>query len=197
MRFHEPLRVGDHATKESFIKSVTPKEGRSGKLVFVTYGVRILGPRGLVLEDDQNMVFREEERSAGKTALPQGEPARMDAPWQRTITIDALMLFRFSAVTFNAHRIHYDHPYVTQVEKYPDLLVHGPFTAVWLMELVREHWQDKAMRMAGFRMQAKAPLYANRPILLSGEPAADGKSCRLWAADEKGNLAMEIAATFN
>jgi 3-methylfumaryl-CoA hydratase len=195
MRFYEPLRIGDRAIKESFIKSVTPKEGRSGKLLFVTYGVRILGPRGLVLEDDQNMVFRDEEPSGAK-APPPDVSARTEAAWKRSVTVDPLMLFRFSAVTFNAHRIHYDHPYVTGVENYPGLLVHGPFTAVWLLELVRDNWTDKAMRMTGFRMQAKTPLFADRPILLLGEPAADGKSCRLWAVDNKERLAMEITAEF-
>jgi 3-methylfumaryl-CoA hydratase len=195
-RFFEPLRVGDRAAKEMFIKSVTPREGRSGKLVFVTYGVRVLGPRGLVLEDDTNIVFREEEPAGAKSSPPPGEPARLDAPWKRTVTIDQVMLVRFSSCTFNPHRIHYDYPYVTQVEHYPGLIVHGTFTAAWLLELVREHWADKAMRMSGFSMRAKSPLYANRPITLLGEPAADGASCRLWAANEAGKLAMEISATF-
>jgi len=106
------------------------------------------------------------------------------------------MLFRFSAVTWNPHRIHYDRDYVTGVEKYPDLIVHGPFTAVLLLELVREHMGEKAIQMSGFSMRAKAPLYANRKLTLLGEPAADGKSCKLWAADENGILAMEINATF-
>lgn len=194
LRFYEPLRVGDTATKEIFIKSVTPKAGRTGKLVFVTYGVRITGPRGLVLEDDQNIVFRDNPPPGAPT--PPAEAAVLDAPWKRTVTVDEIMLFRFSAVTWNPHRIHYDAPYVTNVEHYPGLIVHGPFTAVLLLELVREHWRDKAIQMSGFSMRAKSPLYANRPITLLGEPAADGKSCKLWAADDRGALAMEIAATF-
>jgi 3-methylfumaryl-CoA hydratase len=111
------------------------------------------------------------------------------------MTVDEIMLFRFSAVTWNPHRIHYDRDYVTKVEKYPDLVVHGPFTAVLLLELVREHWAEKAPQMSGFSMRAKAPLYAGQPITLRGEPAADGTSCKLWAADEHGILAMEINAT--
>ena len=194
LKFHEPLRVGDAAKKEIFVKSVTPKGGRSGALIFVTYGVRITGPRGLVLEDDQNIVFRDNPPAGA--AEPPGELAATQASWRRTLTLDERMLFRFSAVTWNPHRIHYDTPYVTQVERYPGLIVHGPFTAVLLLELVREHWPDKAMRMSGFSMRAKAPLFANRPITLFGAPADDGRSCRLWAADDQGVLAMEIDATF-
>ncbi len=196
LKFYEPLRIGDHAKKEIFVKSVTPKEGRSGNLIFVTYGVQITGPRGLVMEDGQNIVFREDPPAGSKNTPPPGELAKTDAPWSRTLTLGEIMLFRFSAVTWNPHRIHYDRDYVTKVEKYPDLVVHGPFTAVLLLELVREHWAEKAPQMSGFSMRAKAPLYAGQPITLRGEPAADGKSCKLWAADEHGILAMEINATF-
>jgi 3-methylfumaryl-CoA hydratase len=194
LKFHEPLRVGDAAKKEIFVKSVAPKDGRSGKLIFVTYGVRITGPRGLVLEDDQNIVFRDNPPPGSPPPPP--EKAAMTAPWKRTMTLNEIMLFRFSAVTWNPHRIHYDTPYVTEVEHYPGLIVHGPFTAVLLLELVREHWPDKALQMSGFAMRAKAPLYANRPITLLGTPAADGKSAKLWAADHTGALAMEIDAKF-
>jgi 3-methylfumaryl-CoA hydratase len=196
LRFSEPLRVGDRATKEMFVKSVTPKEGRSGRLVFVTYGVRILGPCGLVLEDDQKLVFRDEEPPGAKPSTPPSEPAQLDAPWKRKMTVDPVMLFRFSACTFNPHRIHYDYPYVTQVERYPGLIVHGPLAAVLLLELMREHWKDKAMKMSGFAMRATAPLFASRPITLLGEPAPDGASCRLWTVDDVRRQAMEISATF-
>lgn len=197
LKFHEPLRIGDAAKKEIFVKSVTPKEGRSGKMIFVTYGINITGPRGLVMEDSQNIVFREEPPAGSTNAAPPGEPAKMDAPWKRETMVDEIMLFRFSAVTWNPHRIHYDRDYVTKVEKYPDLIVHGPFTAVLLLELVRDNMGlEKAQTMSGFSMRAKAPLYANRKLTLLGEPSADGKACKLWAADEHNNVAMEINATF-
>ena len=197
LKFHEPLRVGDAAKKEIFVKSVTPKEGRSGKLIFVTYGIRIEGPRGLVLEDDQNIVFREEAPANSSAAPPPAlEKASTTAAWKRTVMIDEMALFRFSAVTWNPHRIHYDQPYVTKEEGYPGLIVHGPFTAVLLLELLREHWGDKAQRMSGYQMRAKAPIYASQPIQLLGEPGKDGKSCKLWAVNVEGASAMEINATF-
>ena len=192
LSFHEPLRVGDRATKEMFVKSVQAKEGRSGKLVFVIHGVRISGPRGLVLEDNQKLVFRDRE-PAGREPAP-GERARMDARWKRAVTLDPVTLFRFSACCFNPHRIHYDHPYTTGVEGYPGLVVQGPLTAVLLLELLREHATHKAL--SGYVMRAKSPLFAGRQIALMGEPAADGASCRLWAASDAGELAMEILARF-
>ncbi|NQV55162.1 MAG: MaoC family dehydratase N-terminal domain-containing protein [Rhodospirillales bacterium] len=192
MRFHQPFRIGDAVTKEMAISSVTPKEGRSGKLVFVTIGVKISGPNGLVMEDDQNLVYREEEEAGAKP--PPGEPGPSDAPWKREVIVDPVMLFRFSACTFNPHRIHYDHPYVTGVENYPGLIVHGPFTAVWLLELARDFAPDKTL--ATFNMQARAPIYADQPFTLMGEPSADGASCQLWAVNKDGMIAMKASADF-
>lgn len=192
--FHEPLRVGDRAVRETFVKSVQAKQGRSGKLVFVTTAVRISGPRGLVLENDQRTVYRDREPEGLKLPPAPGESARMDAPWKRRVTMDPVTLFRFSACCFNPHRIHYDHPYATGVEGYPALVVQGPLTAVLLLELVREHAREK--ELSGYVMRARSPLFANQPFALLGEPSADGASCRLWAANEAGELAMEISATF-
>jgi 3-methylfumaryl-CoA hydratase len=158
--------------------------------------MRILGPRGLVLEDNQKFVFRDKDNRAGTRASAPGEPARMQAAWKRTITVDPVTLFRFSACCFNPHRIHYDHPYTTAVENYPGLVVQGPLTAVLLLELMREHVEERALKMSGFTMRARSALFADRPFTLLGEPAADGASCRLWAADDAGNLSMEILAGF-
>lgn len=191
MRFHQPFRIGNKVTKELSIASVTPKEGRSGKLVFVTVGVRISGPNGLIMEDDQNLVYREEDTGQPP---PPGEPGPEEAAWKRTITTDPVMLFRFSACTFNPHRIHYDQPYVTGTENYPALIVHGPFTAIWLKELVRDNAPDATL--TSFAMQARAPVYVDQPLTLMGEPADDGKSCQLWAVNSDGVIAMKASAEF-
>lgn len=193
MRFYQPLRIGETIRKETALASVTPKVGRSGKLVFVTQRMQIFGAEGLAMEDDVNLVYRDEDKSA-RAAPPPGQPGPTDATWKREVTVDSVMLFRFSAATFNPHRIHYDHPYATGVEGYPDLLVHGPFTATWLLELVRDNHPDATM--TSFEMRAKAPLYANQPITLLGEPSADGKSCELWAVAHDGILAMQATASF-
>ena len=192
MRFHQPFRIGDHVTKELCITSVTPKEGRSGKLVFVTLGVKITGPNGLIVEDNQNLVYRQEDTGQSP---PPGEPGPEDATWKRTVTTDPVMLFRFSACTFNPHRIHYDEPYVTGTEGYPGLIVHGPFTAVWLLELVRENAPEKTL--TSFAMQARAPIYVNQPFTLMGEPAEDGSSVELCALNVEGIIAMKANAEFS
>ncbi len=193
MRFFKPLRIGETARRETSLASLTPKEGRSGKLVFVTHRVEVYGEDGLVMEDDTNLVYREEDKE-GRAAPPPGKPGPEDATWKREITVNPVMLFRFSATTFNPHRIHYDYPYTTGVEGYPGLLVHGPFTAIWLMELAREN--NPGATMTGFEMRAKAPLFANQPITLLGEPSGDGKACELWAVSHEGILAMEASASF-
>lgn len=196
LRCCEPLRVGDRVTKETFVKSITSKAGRSGKLMFVTYGSRIIGPRGLALEEDQKLVYREQAVTAINSRIPDKQ-THVDDVWQRKLIIDPVMLFRYSASVFNSHRIHYDHPYATKVEKYPDLVVSGGLTALLLLELVRENWSERAPKMAGCVMRAMAPLYANHTITLQGAPSRDGCSCRLRALDNAGNVAMELSATFN
>jgi len=168
-----------------------PKKGRSGKLVFVNIGVKISGPNGLIMEDDQNLVYREEDKGQ---ARPPGELGPEDAPWKLTVTADPVMLFRFSACTFNPHRIHYDEPYVTGTEGYADLIVHGPFTAIWLLELVRDNAPEATL--TSFAMQARAPIFVNQPFTLMGEPANDGKSVELCAVNSEGVIAMKANAEF-
>lgn len=192
MTFHKPLRIGEKARKEMELMSVTPKEGRSGKLVFVTYALRVLGEDGIATSDEINMVFREDDTSGRPP--PPGEPGPETASWKRTVTVDPVMLFRFSATTFNPHRIHYDHPYTTGTEGYPKLLVHGPFTAVLILELARENNPDATM--TSFAMKARAPLFVDDPITFMGEPTEDGKACELWAVNHEGMLAMQAHVTF-
>ncbi len=192
MRFHAPLRIGQTAQKEMELLSVVPKEGRSGKLIFVNYAVRISGPDGLATEDEVNFVFRD-AGVAGRPP-PAGQPGPTEATWKRTVMADMVMLFRFSAATFNPHRIHYDHRYVTAVEGYPAILVHGPLTAIWMLELARDN--NPGAVMTSFTMRARAPLFVDQPVTVLGEPGADGKSCALWAVKEDGTLAMQAEVTF-
>jgi len=103
-----------------------------------------------------------------------------------------VLLFRYSALTFNGHRIHYDRSYVTEVEGYPGLVVHGPLLATLLIDLVREHRPDASVVRFAFR--ASSPLFDIDPFFVCGEPASDGKTVRLWAKDHRGGLAMEATA---
>ncbi|HEX9647158.1 MAG TPA: MaoC family dehydratase N-terminal domain-containing protein, partial [Alphaproteobacteria bacterium] len=125
--FHQPLRVGERARRHSVIERIERKEGRAGALAFVTVHHRYSGAAGLALEEWHDIVYRAEP--APGAALPPGKGAPAKARWRREITPDEVLLFRYSALTFNGHRIHYDYPYVTGEEGYEGLIVHGPLTA--------------------------------------------------------------------
>ena len=192
-RFHQLIRIGDAVTQERKLVSMVPKEGKSGKLVFGTYAHTITGPNGLCTEDDWDLVFMEEDKD-GTRKPPPPKPGPGSADWDRLINVNETMLFRYSACTFNPHRIHYDHPYTTEVEGYPGLVVHGPLTATWLLELARDNMPDKTM--TGFQMRAIAPIYANQDIRLVGNVTKEGAACDLWVLTPEGNVAMEAAVTF-
>jgi 3-methylfumaryl-CoA hydratase len=189
--FHADLRVGDEVVKRSTIKSVTPKQGRTGQMVFVTVVAEISTPRGLAITEEQDIVYREEPEKGAAPPAPQ--PAPGTAKWKHTVTPDPVMLFRYSALTFNGHRIHYDLPYVTTVEGYPTLVMNGGLTTLLVFELARAH--GKAIRHIVSRNVR--PLFAGRPISVQGEPSADGKAGKLWALDDSGALALTADAEFN
>src|SRR5262249_4837280 len=140
LKFLEPLKVGQAIRRESTIAKLDEKKGRSGDLVFVTVNHRIFGPTGLAIDEDHDIVYRGPPPPG--FVPPKAPAAPTGAQWSRTIHPDPVLLFRYSALTFNGHRIHYDHPYATQVEGYPGLVVHGPLIATLLLDLVRRHAQD-------------------------------------------------------
>jgi 3-methylfumaryl-CoA hydratase len=189
--FMEPLRVGDEVWRESTIAAVTVKQGRSGQMVFVTVKTDISSPRGLAITEEQDIVYRAEPDPNAPPPPPQPAPAT--AVWKNTVTPDPVMLFRYSALTFNGHRIHYDHRYVTGTEGYPDLVMNGGLTTLLAYELARAHAKTPIRTMASRNVRA---LFVNRPIHFGGEPSADGKSAKLWAADKDGALALTAEAQF-
>jgi 3-methylfumaryl-CoA hydratase len=189
--FMEPLRVGDEVRRESTIAAVTVKQGRSGQMVFVTVKTDISSPRGLAITEEQDIVYRAEPDPNAPPPPPQPAPAT--AVWKNTVTPDPVMLFRYSALTFNGHRIHYDHRYVTGTEGYPDLVMNGGLTTLLAYELARAHAKTPIRTMASRNVRA---LFVNRPIHFGGEPSADGKSAKLWAADKDGALALTAEAQF-
>ncbi len=113
--------------------------------------------------------------------------------WSRTVEPDPVLLFRYSALTFNGHRIHYDRSYVTQVEGYPGLIVHGPLIATLLVELLLQNMPDA--RLSAFNFRAIGPLFDIEPFQVCGQPDADGRTVRLWAKNARGELAMQAEAT--
>ncbi len=191
MVFHRPIRIGEELVREGEIASVAEKEGRSGPLVFVTVRYRIRGADGLAVEEEQDIVYREAP-GAGRPAPPP-EPAEIrPGDWRREIRPDPVLLFRFSALTFNGHRIHYDHPYVTRVEGYPGLIVHGPLIALLLLELARKEIDGRAMTRFAFR--ARRPVFDTGPFTIAGRPSPEGAA--LFAVDGEGALAMTAEAAF-
>jgi len=188
-----PIRIGDRMARTSTIDDVTTKEGRTGKLVFVKvrHELRTNGSAEPALVEFHDIVYREAQRPDDIAPPPQR--AEANAPWQREIVPDDVLLFRYSALTFNGHRIHYDRKYVTEVEGYPGLIVHGPLIATLLMDLLRR--EMPSADVASFRFKAVRPTFDPHPLRVNGALHPDGKTVRLWAQDHEGWLTMDATAT--
>ena len=189
--FHHALVVGARYTRTSRILDVRQKQGRTGPLVFVVVRHEIGNAEGLALIEEQDIVYREHPKMGDLVPAPQ--PAPQDAKWERTIRPDNVLLFRYSALTFNAYRIHYDYRYATEIEGYPGLVVHGPLIATLLIDIVRR--QMPQARVAEFRFRAVSALVDTGPFSVCGKPESDEKTISLWAKDESGGLAMTATAT--
>ena len=186
-----PLVVGNEVTRLSRIKSVTHKAGRTGDLLFVLVQHEVHNARGLALSEEHDIVYRANPQPGDPVPPPQ--PAAQDAAWSATVVPDDVLLFRYSALTFNGHRIHYDRRYVTEVEGYPGLIVHGPLIATLLLDLLRNNLPGA--RVAHFEFRALRPVFDTAPFKLHGRPAADGKTVQLWTEDYQGWLTMQATAT--
>ncbi|MDI1237562.1 MAG: MaoC family dehydratase N-terminal domain-containing protein [Polaromonas sp.] len=192
LQWHQQLlQVGDAVKRVSRIESVTHKAGRTGDLVFVLVRHEIHNTQGLSLSEEHDIVYRANPQAGDPVPPPQ--PAVKVATWTETVTPDDVMLFRYSALTFNGHRIHYDRRYVTEVEGYPGLIVHGPLIATLLAELVRKNMPGA--RLLKFEFRAVRPVFDLWPFKLHGLPSADGKSVSLWTEDHEGWLTMQATAT--
>ena len=187
LEFLKPLKVGAEVSRVSTIKSVQAKQGRSGALAFITVRHELSDADGAVLTDEHDIVFRDEGALASEP-----DPARTDEDWCREIAPTPLLLFRYSAVTFNGHRIHYDLPYATQVEGYPGLVVHGPLTATLLVDLLMREKPGVTLRTFAFR--ARRPLYDIATFEICGKAA--GGTAWLWTRDAEGAVTMEAEATW-
>jgi 3-methylfumaryl-CoA hydratase len=186
--FHRPLRLGERIRRVSTIGSVARKLGKQGPLVFVTVLHEITGTEGRAVSEEHVIVYRPAARP-GEAPAPLAAPE--GAAWRRVVSPDPVLLFRFSALTFNSHRIHYDRPYATEAEGYPGLVVHGPLQALLLLELVRSAARDRPVRR--FEYRALAPIFDTAPFSVNG--TQEGETIRLWAADGAGSLGMTGRAT--
>jgi 3-methylfumaryl-CoA hydratase len=190
LRFYQPIVIGDTVIRASEITAITHKTGRQGDLVFVTLVHRLSTGRGLAIREEQDLVYRQPPPpgAAPQTATVEAEPAASD--WRCACTPDPVLLFRYSALTFNAHRIHYDLPYARDEEAYPGLVVQGPLTATLLADQV-SHRAGRRLRAFAFRGQM--PLFAGQPMHLCGRSVSGGEYA-VWAETPTGGIAMTATA---
>jgi 3-methylfumaryl-CoA hydratase len=192
LTFHHSLKVGDVVNRISTIESVSEKTGRTGRLVFVKVRHQISreGASEVALTEFHDIVYREAALAGEAAPPPQAAPK--DAVWEKIWAPDDVFLFRYSALTFNGHRIHYDRRYVTEAEGYPGLVVHGPLIATLLLDLLRHN--HPGARVAYYTFRAVRPTFDTNHFSVCGKPAGDGKTFRLWAQDHEGWLTMDATA---
>ncbi len=189
--FRASVRVGDSISRESEILSVEAKSGKSGDLVFVTVRHTVKTGSTIAIVEEHDIVYREAAKPG--EAAPAGKPAPQAALWRRELQTNEAVLFRYSALIFNAHRIHYDIDYCRDVEGYPGLIVHGPLQTTLLLDLCRRN-DPRPVRTLDYR--ATHPVFHQETFSVNGQPAADGKSVELWTANAAGCYAMRGTATF-
>jgi 3-methylfumaryl-CoA hydratase len=193
LAFGAPIRVGDSITRVSTIEAVTEKSGRTGPLVFVKvrHDIRRAGQTDIAIVEHHDIVYREAPK-AGEVAPPPAQ-APATSGWERAWVPDDVLLFRYSALTFNGHRIHYDRRYVTEVEGYPGLVVHGPLLATLMLDLLRHERPDAVV--ARYVFKALRPVFDIHTFHVCGQPQADGRAVDLWVRDHEGALAMSATAS--
>ena len=187
------LQVGQKVQRRSTIGSVSHKSGRSGELLFVLVEHAYSNDQGLALTEEHDIVYRAAAQPGDPAPTPQKPPLDGQQTWSRTIVPDDVLLFRYSALTFNGHRIHYDRRYVTGVEGYPGLIVHGPLIATLLLDLLRRELPQA--QVLSFEFKAVRPTFDLHAFSVHGKPSADGKTIELWAQDHEGWLTMTGKAT--
>lgn len=189
VKFLQPLLVGQNVSKRSEILSVEAKKGKQGKLVFVTLRHVLSTEAGVAIDEEQDIVYR--EPPSGPASPPKPEAAR-HAEWREAFSPDAVTLFRYSALTFNAHRIHYDLPYTVDVESYPGLVVQGPMTATFLLNAFMRHTGNQPET---FRFRGQSPLFCDQPVKLCGRAGEAAGTYELWAEGPGGYTAMTAQVT--
>ncbi len=196
MEFLQPLRIGEELRCESELAGIDVKQGSNGPMAFARVVSRIYGSNGLAVVDERRSVYLPEVNENAPRTESEAVPAPQTHDFSREVIPDPVLLFRYSALTFNSHRIHYDLAYVREVEGYPDLVVHGPLTSTFLINLAGDEAGGKSL--ISYEMRARSPLYADRPFLVAGRYMEDknGLGAELWAISPDGNLAMTATARY-
>ena len=186
IQFLRPLRVGDAISRRSTVVDIVTKDGRTGPLYFVKVRHEVQTAGATAILEEQDIVYRQPPSAAASTTTPAKAP--VDAIWRRRIEPSPVLLFRYSALTFNSHRIHFDRPYAEQEEGYRGLVVHGPLVATLLLDLVRREQPRAQIREFSFR--AVRPLLDTARFWVCGAPQDDG-TLHLWAEDSGGDVATD------
>ncbi|HSC18825.1 MAG TPA: MaoC family dehydratase N-terminal domain-containing protein [Rhizomicrobium sp.] len=193
LEFRTPIAIGAPMTKRSTVQSTEAKSGASGEMVFVVVRHEIALENAPAIVEEQDLVYREAPKpnasQTGKAALHEGRTSE----WTRTVTPDPVQLFRYSALTFNGHRIHYDRDYARDIEGYPGLVVHGPYTASLLVDHFLRHRRGAAIAKIAFR--AVRPLFDTAPFELCGSLTDTGAD--LWAQSASGETAMTMSVALS
>ncbi|MFD3475367.1 MaoC family dehydratase N-terminal domain-containing protein [Streptomyces sp. NPDC058695] len=194
--FTAPLRVGVPARRTSSLAKVEIKRGRTGEMAFVTVRHEAAQEGKIRVTEEQDLVYRvgEDERRGGGFGLDLGEAEPSDADWQLILRPSPTLLFRYSALTANAHRIHYDEPYVRDVEGYPGLVVHGPLLVQLMLELARREAPEREIRTLSYRL--RKPVFAGEQVCALGEVADDGGSAGLRIATRRDERHATAEVTF-
>jgi 3-methylfumaryl-CoA hydratase len=190
IEFHAPIRAGQAITRNSKILDVRLKEGRTGPLVFVHVEHQIRAEGQLAITEQHDIVYLNIPALGEPT--PEGVLAPTDATWAREIHPDDVLLFRYSALTFNGHRIHYDRRYATQMEGYPGLIVHGPLIATLLLDLLRRSMPNAQVKT--FTFKSVKPIFDIAPFKVCARKEGD-TTVKLWAVTPEGHIAMDASAT--
>jgi 3-methylfumaryl-CoA hydratase len=190
LRFHAPIPIGQTVSRTSRILDIQEKDGRSGRLAFVTVLHEFHRDGVLLLEEEQDIVYREPALPGAAPPAPTVAPT--DEAWRQRISPSETLLFRYSALTFNSHRIHYDKPYATLEEGYPGLVVHGPLLATLLLDLVGQTLSDAMVKTFSFK--AIRPTFLGQDFMICGRPDLDGKTIALWTRSHDSYLSMTAQA---
>ncbi|MBY6163590.1 MaoC family dehydratase N-terminal domain-containing protein [Mameliella alba] len=185
VRFKGVFRVGERLTKVSTIRAVTQKEGKTGPMAFVTVDHVTTGERGGVIEEEQNIVYLDIPPSFRP---PRQVPVPDRLAYDERVPMNEVRLFRYSAATYNAHRIHYDLPYAQQVEKYPALVVHGPMQATMAIEAAERHTGRAPSR---FSYRVVHPMFHDADLRLVGALAPEGGAIEIGTATFENYLGLQ------
>ena len=190
--FHEPLRIGDEITRVTEIADIRIDDGPSGAMATIVERNSISSSRGLCVVEERDMVMLSEKRAEAAPSTPPAAPTQ--AAWRQVFEPNPPLLFRFSALRFNSHRIHYDRDYVTKVEKLPGLVVQSSLISQLMIEMCRK--ELPARRLASFDFKGLRQIYDTGSFTIAGSPSADGREAALWALDGEGRVAMTGTAKF-